>query len=69
MELSDKIVDFSLCVSCKHWLKEEKEEPCCDCLLVPGRKDSHVPLYFEEEIDRNKIKDSKLDDILKNRRS
>ena len=59
MELSDKIVDFTFCTSCKHWSKEEKEDPCYECLLVPARKDSHVPLYFESETDKKKIESNK----------
>ena len=35
------------CRECKYKNLEEHEEPCCDCLSIGGREDSHKPEYYE----------------------
>ena len=44
-----KEVYFSLyCNQCKHKDDPDTEEPCNECLSIPGRPWSHKPEYFEE---------------------
>lgn len=46
--MSDKIVYFEkYCSHCKHASKLENEYPCCECLLHPGKCDSHVPVRHD----------------------
>lgn len=35
------------CYRCKHWSKDENEEPCDECLSEPGNEDSHKPTEWE----------------------
>lgn len=43
------IVNFDLyCPACKHFNKNQNEEPCDTCLSVPARKDSRKPEKWEE---------------------
>lgn len=45
-----KIVDFeNHCHRCKHYLKEESEDPCRECLNTPTNTWSHKPIYFKEK--------------------
>lgn len=39
----------NFCSQCVHKDTDENEEPCCDCLEVPGRPYSHTPEYFERK--------------------
>lgn len=50
MNQTNKEVDFaSWCKKCKHRRCSEDEEPCRECLDVPGREDSHKPIKWEEK--------------------
>lgn len=42
-----KEVDFTYCLKCKHWTKQEAEEPCHECLNNPVNANSHKPVRFE----------------------
>lgn len=54
MEDIYKEVDFNTyCKTCKHFLKEEWEEPCDDCLEEPSRLYSHKPVKWEERVRKN----------------
>lgn len=35
------------CYRCKNKETAESVEPCCDCLSIPGRTDSHKPEKYE----------------------
>lgn len=37
------------CKKCKHWPKNEAEDPCNDCLNEVCNRYSHKPIYFEPE--------------------
>ena len=37
------------CPKCKHYGKDESEDPCWDCLTEGINEDSHKPVYFEEK--------------------
>lgn len=55
-----KIVDFSKCGQCAHWEKPENEDPCWECLAIPGRVDSTTPINFvKKESDQNGKENSK----------
>lgn len=44
-----KEVRFDIyCKICVYHKLKENEEPCCDCLAVPGKDCSRVPEYFKE---------------------
>lgn len=45
----NKIVDFSMCKTCKHLKNPETEEPCDECLSNAVVQDSRVPLRYEED--------------------
>ena len=45
----DKIVDFTMCKSCKYEERDEHEEPCIDCLYEPVNQDTHKPVKWEEK--------------------
>ncbi len=45
----EKIVDFSMCKTCKHEEEPENVDPCETCLDTPGRVDSRRPLNYEED--------------------
>ncbi len=45
----EKIVDFSMCKTCKHEKEPENVDPCETCLDTPGRVDSRRPLNYEED--------------------
>ena len=45
----NKIVDFTWCLSCKHYELSEDEKPCCDCLNESSNEDSHRPVKYERE--------------------
>lgn len=44
-----KLVEYEKCKTCKHWLVNEQEEPCDECLSTPARDVSHTPIHYEEE--------------------
>lgn len=44
-----KEVYFSWCQKCKHYHSDEIDGCCDDCISVPGRMDSHMPIHFEPE--------------------
>lgn len=37
------------CPTCKYKEGGEEEFPCCDCLEIPGREDSHVPEFYKQK--------------------
>lgn len=47
MEHLKEVYFGEYCKRCKHRNTKEYESPCDECLSVPGREDSHKPLYFE----------------------
>lgn len=52
MEENMKLVEFDLyCPVCKHFSKDQNEEPCESCLSVPARANSHKPERWEEPND------------------
>ena len=49
----DKIVDFhKYCAICKHFDKEETDDPCFECLDNPVNEYSHRPVNFKEDTSR-----------------
>lgn len=45
-----KEVDFNkYCKTCRHEKVKETEEPCCDCLDIAARSESHKPERWEEK--------------------
>lgn len=45
-----KEVFFNIyCEKCKHEHVKANHEPCCDCISVPFRIDSHKPEKFESK--------------------
>ena len=49
-EYRTKEVDFhKYCPTCKHYNKEESEDPCWDCLDQGWNEDSHKPIKWEEK--------------------
>lgn len=55
-----KIVQFDkYCKKCKHYEKDENEEPCDECLSHPTNVWSHKPMKFEEKTERKKIKNKR----------
>lgn len=50
METETKEVYFDeYCKKCKHLLKDDEDEPCCECLEEPYNLHSHKPVRFEEK--------------------
>lgn len=50
MKTDDHFVDFFVyCKQCKHYEKEETEDPCVDCLENPTNQDSRKPTQFESQ--------------------
>ena len=46
----EKIVKFDWwCIRCKHFEKDESEDPCYDCLADPTNFESTKPIKFEEK--------------------
>lgn len=46
----EKIVEFhSWCKRCKHFDKDENDDPCNECLNNGGNVESRRPVMFEEE--------------------
>ena len=46
----DKIVNFhEYCAECVYFDKEEKDDPCFECLENPVNEFSHRPVYFKEK--------------------
>lgn len=44
---NSKIVDFTMCKTCRFFEKNEAEEPCHECLHVPSRDDgSRKPFRY-----------------------
>lgn len=49
-DTATKEVRFDIyCKTCKHWEKEESEDPCWDCLDQGWNEDSHKPIKWEEK--------------------
>lgn len=43
------LIEFDMyCPACKHYNKDQNEEPCCECLKVPARENSRKPERWEE---------------------
>lgn len=43
------IVEFDMyCPACKHYKKDQNEEPCSTCLSIPARENSRKPEKWEE---------------------
>ena len=43
-------VYFNLyCCKCQYEKTKEIDYPCCECLSIPGRVDSHKPELFKEK--------------------
>lgn len=63
----EKIVDFSMCKTCEHFSKDEREYPCCDCLNIPSRIDSHTPEYYDEAAQNEQRKVAKKSSIITKR--
>ena len=42
-----KFVDFTYCYNCMFEKKEESEMPCFECLTVPAREESEIPICFK----------------------
>lgn len=50
MDTTTKIVEFGqYCPTCRNFEKEEDEDPCCDCLNIEVRDNSHKPEYWVEK--------------------
>lgn len=50
MENQMKFVDFNIyCPKCKYRELNENQIPCCDCMEIPVRENSHIPEYWEGE--------------------
>lgn len=41
------------CPLCKHYEKNEAEDPCFDCLNQGWNEDSHQPICYEENEDES----------------
>ncbi len=53
MELVTKEVWFErYCMDCTHYLVDETDEPCNECLTNPMREYSHKPIKFEPKEDK-----------------
>lgn len=51
----DKEVYFDqYCKTCKHWLLNDTEEPCNECLDNPTNTESHKPINYKPEEERKK---------------
>lgn len=50
MEINaEKPVDFIYCLTCKHYLVDEKDDPCDICMNTFTNIWSHKPIYWEEK--------------------
>ena len=50
MDNQYKFVDFKMyCPRCKYRNRDENQKPCCDCMEVGARENSHVPECWEGE--------------------
>ena len=48
--MATKEVRFDLyCKNCKHFEKDEAEDPCYMCMNQEWNDDSHKPIYYEEK--------------------
>ena len=48
MENQMKFVEFDVyCKKCKYRDRDENLNPCCDCLEIPARENTHIPEYWE----------------------
>lgn len=47
MEPQKKIVDFKLCVHCKHYNEPQEEDPCNTCLTQNYNDNSHYPVAYD----------------------
>lgn len=55
MRYDYKEVDFALyCKTCKHFNKEDIDDPCNECLGEPKNLYSHKPVEYEEDPKRIK---------------
>lgn len=49
-DTATKEVRFDIyCRTCKHWEKEESEDPCWDCLDQGWNENSQKPIKWEEK--------------------
>lgn len=46
---SKEVFFYEYCPKCQYYRNEEEDYPCCDCLAVPSRQDSHKPEYYKEK--------------------
>ena len=45
--MNSKIVDFTMCKTCRFFEKNEADEPCHECLHTPSREDgSRKPIRY-----------------------
>ena len=45
--MADKFVDFhKYCKLCKHYEKDDSEDPCNECLGIGVNEDSHKPIAY-----------------------
>ncbi len=45
--MADKEVYFNMyCIKCKHFLEDESNDICNDCLATPANEDSHKPVNY-----------------------
>lgn len=50
MELRDKEVRFDLyCKDCTHRFDRETTDPCNDCLDMPVKRHSAIPIHWERK--------------------
>lgn len=60
MENMKEVCFYPYCETCEHLKKDESEEPCCDCLEIPVRPNSHRPEYYKkaegQQADQNDCK-------------
>lgn len=49
------IIEFDkFCYKCKHKNVSAERPPCCNCLNVSARENSHTPLFFKERKSKKK---------------
>lgn len=49
MENLKEVYFYKYCDTCKHRNTNDADNPCDDCLAIPGREDSHKPFYYEKD--------------------
>ena len=43
-----KFVDFTYCKTCKFYKKDERDEPCSECLIVAVNEGSNRPINYKK---------------------